>query len=210
MTSSADHHGRRVADPLEPEWARVPNYPRAQMTIESRRLAPDQPPSRFAGRAWFGTALALAGAVLLFLGWYGVSGRASIGEQMPYLASGSIPGAALVVAAAVVLASESTQRATQRTDALVAELHTLLVVEEEEEEAAVEAVEAAPVATVVAVVETSREPDAVVALPAGEYYHRAGCALVADKSGVEPLDAAAIDRRRLSACPVCEPDRPTA
>ena len=204
MTSSADHHGRRVADPLEPEWARVPNYPRAQMTMESRRLAPDQPPSRFAGRAWFGTALALAGAVLLFLGWYGVSGRASIGEQMPYLASGSIPGAALVVAAAVVLASESTQRATQRTDALVAELHTLLV----EEEAA--ALEAAPVATVVAVVETSREPDAVVALPAGEYYHRAGCALVADKSGVEPVDAAAIDRRRLSACPVCEPDRPTA
>lgn len=204
MTSSADHHGRRVADPLEPEWARVPNYPRAQMTMESRRLAPDQPPSRFAGRAWFGTALALAGAVLLFLGWYGVSGRASIGEQMPYLASGSIPGAALVVAAAVVLASESTQRATQRTDALVAELHTLLVVEEEA------AVEAAPVATVMAVVETSREPDAVVALPAGEYYHRAGCALVADKSGVEPLDAAAIDRRRLSACPVCEPDRPTA
>lgn len=203
MTSSADHHGRRVADPLEPEWARVPNYPRAQMTMESRRLAPDQPPSRFAGRAWFGTALALAGAVLLFLGWYGVSGRASIGEQMPYLASGSIPGAALVVAAAVVLASESTQRATQRTDALVAELHTLLVVEEA-------AVEAAPVATVMAVVETSREPDAVVALPAGEYYHRAGCALVADKSGVEPLDAAAIDRRRLSACPVCEPDRPTA
>ena len=203
MTSSADHHGRRVADPLEPEWARVPNYPRAQMTMESRRLAPDQPPSRFAGRAWFGTALALAGAVLLFLGWYGVSGRASIGEQMPYLASGSIPGAALVVAAAVVLASESTQRTTQRTDALVAELHALLV-----EEAA--AVEATPVATVVAVVETSREPDAVVALPAGEYYHRAGCALVADKSGVEPLDAAAIDRRRLSACPVCEPDRPTA
>ena len=203
MTSSADHHGRRVADPLEPEWARVPNYPRAQMTMESRRLAPDQPPSRFAGRAWFGTALALAGAVLLFLGWYGVSGRASIGEQMPYLASGSIPGAALVVAAAVVVASESTQRATQRTDALVAELHALLV-----EEAA--AVEATPVATVVAVVETSREPDAVVALPAGEYYHRAGCALVADKSGVEPLDAAAIDRRRLSACPVCEPDRPTA
>lgn len=203
MTSSADHHGRRVADPLEPEWARVPNYPRAQMTMESRRLAPDQPPSRFAGRAWFGTALALAGAVLLFLGWYGVSGRASIGEQMPYLASGSIPGAALVVAAAVVLASESTQRTTQRTDALVAELHALLV-----EEGA--AVEATPVATVVAVVETSREPDAVVALPAGEYYHRAGCALVADKSGVEPLDAAAIDRRRLSACPVCEPDRPTA
>ena len=203
MTSSADHHGRRVDDPLEPEWARVPNYPRAQMTMESRRLAPDQPPSRFAGRAWFGTALALAGAVLLFLGWYGVSGRASIGEQMPYLASGSIPGAALVVAAAVVLASESTQRTTQRTDALVAELHALLVEEGE-------AVEAAPVATVVAVVETSREPDAVVALPAGEYYHRAGCALVADKSGVEPLDAAAIDRRRLSACPVCEPDRPTA
>ena len=92
------------------------------MTVDASRFEPDPPRPRRAGRSWMGTALALAGAVLMFLGWWGVSGTASVGEQLPYLASGSIPGAALIVAAAVVLARESGERTTQRTDALIAEL----------------------------------------------------------------------------------------
>ena len=165
------------------------------MTTESRRAHSDQRRPILAGRGRIGAALGLAGAALSFLGWYGVSGRATIAEQMPYLASGSIPGAALVVAAAIVLASESTQRSTQRTDALVAELHALLT---EESLASPEAV----------VVETSQPPDMLVAVPDGQHYHRTRCELVVGKSGVEALDAAAIERRALSACPVCEPDRP--
>jgi hypothetical protein len=139
--------------------------------------------------------MGVAGAVMLFLGWWGVSGTATIGEQMPYIASGSLPGVALVVAAAIVLMSESTQRSTQRTDALIAELHQLLV-----EDVPVEAT-AAPGAI-------SDLPAGIVALSTGELYHAADCALVVGKPGVQPTSAAAIDERHLAACPICEPERP--
>jgi drug/metabolite transporter (DMT)-like permease len=148
-----------------------------------------------ADRGWLGAGLALAGAVMLFLGWYGVSGAATVGEQLPFVASGSIPGAALVVAAAVVLSRESAQRANRRTDALVAELHALLVEEVPPEPTAA-------VATVGPVL------DELVALPGSERYHRADCLLVAGKADVEPVDGTAVAERHLSACDVCEPDRP--
>ena len=139
--------------------------------------------------------MGVAGAVMLFLGWWGVSGTATIGEQMPYVASGSLPGVALVVAAAIVLMSESTQRSTQRTDALIAELHQLLV-----EDVLVEA----PVTESAA----GASPAGIVALNTGELYHQADCALVVGKTGVLPASAAEIDQRHLAACPICEPERP--
>jgi hypothetical protein len=165
------------------------------MASHPSNVSADEPRPRFAGRGLFGAALALTGVVLLFLGWWGVSGQPTIGEQMPYLASGTIPGAALLIAAALVLTSESSQGHAQRTDALVAELHSLLV-------------EETPATPRVPTVGEHDEPGVVVALPAGEHYHRSGCALVIGKAGIEPLDADAIERRHLTACSVCEPDRP--
>jgi hypothetical protein len=159
-----------------------------------RRRADDRPPPRAIVRSSFGAALALIGAVLLFLGWYGASGRSTIGEQMPYLASGSIPGAALLVAAAVVLAGESSQRAAERTHRLMVELHSLLV-----EDTPTSAVPAS---------QNSDVADGFVVVPSGEHYHRPTCALVAGKAGAERVDSAALPGRRLVACPVCEPDQP--
>ena len=167
------------------------------MTVDAPRLEPDQTRTRLAGRGWLGTTLALAGAVLSFLGWYGVSGTATVGEQLPYLASGSIPGAALIVAAAIVLARESGQRTEHRTDALIAELHSLLVQET-----------AASATTRLA--EPTVPSGALVVVPGGGRYHRAMCALVVGKSGVEEIDAAAAGEQHLLACPVCEPDKPAA
>jgi len=137
-------------------------------------------------------ALALVGVALSFLGWYGVSGRATIGEQVPYLASASIPGAALIVAAAVVLSAESAARATRRTDALIADLHAVLV-------------DAVPIDAEASA--TAPQDDTFVVPPGGEHFHRAGCALVVGKPAVELLDVDDVVRRRLSACPICEPDR---
>lgn len=166
------------------------------MTVESRLVsAPAR--RRIADQGWLGVALAVAGVVLLFLGWYGVSGAATVGEQLPYVASGSIPGAALVVAAAVILARESTQRGAERTDALIAELHALLV-------------EEVPVAPRAPAPDASLEHDGRVAMSTSEHYHRADCVLVAGKSGVDAVDTEAVERRHLSACQVCEPDRPVA
>lgn len=46
------------------------------------------------------------GVVLLVLGWYGVSGQATVAQQVPYLASASIPGAALVIGGLVLAGAE--------------------------------------------------------------------------------------------------------
>ena len=48
------------------------------------------PPRRLAA------ALAGVGAVLCVLGWYQISGQATVAQQLPYLASATIPGAALL------------------------------------------------------------------------------------------------------------------
>ncbi|MBR7825940.1 hypothetical protein KDK95_06445 [Actinospica sp. MGRD01-02] len=49
------------------------------------------PPRRLAA------ALAGAGAVLCVLGWYQISGQPTVPQQLPYLASATIPGAALLI-----------------------------------------------------------------------------------------------------------------
>ena len=60
-------------------------------------------------RAWAaGWAAVAAGALLCVLGWYGVSGERFAERQIPYLASCSIPGAALLVAGALLLAPART------------------------------------------------------------------------------------------------------
>jgi hypothetical protein len=165
------------------------------MATDTRHVAPDPLPRRGADPRWLGLALGLGGAVLLFLGWWGVSGAATVAEQLPYFASGSIPGAALVVAGAVLLARESGQRAARRTDDLIAQLHALLV-----EEAPDDAPAPEPVARL----------DGLVAIAGSDHFHRAECLLVAGKTAVERVDADAIARRQLTPCTVCEPERPEA
>ncbi|MCU1392630.1 MAG: hypothetical protein JWM34_1058 [Ilumatobacteraceae bacterium] len=159
------------------------------------------PRSRLSNRGIFGIVLAVGGVVFIFLGWYGVSGRPTLGEEMPYLASGTIPGAAMLVAAAVMLAGDANHRSMERTNAMMSELHTLLV----------EAVTDAPAGSTAPTVGAAEEAPAADALVAGErsdHVHRADCMLVVGKPGFTTADVALIRRRGLSACPVCEPDIP--
>ncbi|MEW6472795.1 MAG: hypothetical protein AB1679_11035 [Actinomycetota bacterium] len=44
-----------------------------------------------------GIALAAAGGVMIFLGWYSIHDKASVLEQIPYLASGSVGGLAAII-----------------------------------------------------------------------------------------------------------------
>lgn len=70
------------------------------------------------------------GVVLLVLGWYGVSGQSAVAQQLPYLASATIPGAALVIGGLVLAAAERARgRAAvdEATARRIAELHGLLV-----------------------------------------------------------------------------------
>lgn len=55
------------------------------------------PPRRLAA------ALTGVGAILCVLGWYQAAGQPTVPQQIPYLASATIPGAALLAAGAVAL-----------------------------------------------------------------------------------------------------------
>ncbi|MGC0332947.1 hypothetical protein RKD23_005937 [Streptomyces sp. SAI-170] len=135
---------------------------------------------------WAGWAALAAGAVLCVIGWYGVSGERFAERQLPYLASCTIPGAALIVAAAVLLAHGRDAIAAARVE----ELYALLVADEPAEEEP--GAGARPVA-----------PE-LVTVPGGTLVHRADCPLVAGKAGAVPVDERG--RGELAPCPVCEPD----
>ncbi len=161
-----------------------------------------RPPA--SGRALSGYALALVGVVLLFLGWYGVSGKALVEEQVPYLASATFPGVALVVAGAVLVAGDRSRRESQRAAEMVDALYELLT-EPAPDEAATpdrEAPAAAPLAA------PSPPNGAVVAVGEGSRFHQASCPLVEGKASTEPVGTAEIAARGLEPCPVCDPVPP--
>ncbi|MFC4505391.1 MULTISPECIES: hypothetical protein [Streptomyces] len=140
---------------------------------------------------WAGWAALAAGAVLCVAGWYGVSGERYAERQLPYLASCTIPGAALIVAGAVLL----TYGRVHAANARVEELYGLLVAVAEPADAR-EAVVPAPVAV-------SGELRMV---PGGTLWHRADCPLVAGKPQVVPVDGKLLAGGDLDPCPICEPD----
>jgi hypothetical protein len=131
---------------------------------------------------WLVTAV---GAALLVVGWYGISGESVVAKQLPYLASATIPGAALVVAGLLVAARP---HAAQHDRQLLAELHAALL---EPDGPAGEPTDGGLRAT-----------------EHGTTYHRPGCPLA--KYGAHRLTAEQVRERGLTACPVCDPDEPDA
>ena len=145
-------------------------------------------------REWSGWFVVAAGAVLCVLGWYGISGVSVAEQQLPYLASATIPGAALIVAGSVLIASRPARR-TEQADARIEALYALLVADGAPDEA----------------LPPHRAPEdaqTLLAVPGGTLYHRRDCPLVADKPTAEVVDAAAVAGRSLTPCPVCEPHAP--
>lgn len=138
---------------------------------------------------WAAFAALATGAVLCVIGWYGISGERFAERQLPYLASCTVPGAALIVAGAVLLTHGRNALAAARVE----ELYGLLVATGPEapgERAAQE-----PVAT----------SDDLMAVPGGTLWHRADCPLVSGKAQAVPLTAAALADGSLTPCPICEP-----
>jgi hypothetical protein len=145
-------------------------------------------------RPGLGWILVVAGAVTLFLGWFGVSGEAVTAKQLPYLASAGLAGMALFILAAVFLATDEIRRQFGRLDALERRMDDLyrLFVDE-----LANAPDGAP--------DTADAAATVpVALPTGTTYHRADCALVAGKPATS-VTAVEVDARGLRPCRVCEP-----
>ena len=157
------------------------------------------PATARAVREWPGWFAAAAGAVLCVLGWYGVSGESVVERQVPYLASATVPGAALLVAGAVLAAGRGARR-SERADRAIEQLCALLVAED-----GVAGEETVATSEVGDSVNGSAEPAALLAVPEGTLYHRPDCPLVAGKPSAQPVDAAQVRERSLTPCPVCEP-----
>ncbi|GGX50436.1 hypothetical protein GCM10010515_17320 [Streptomyces fructofermentans] len=143
---------------------------------------------------WAGWAALAAGAVLCVLGWYGISGERYAERQLPYLASCTVPGAALVVAGAVLLAQGRNALAAARVE----ELYALLVAAGPDDAERPGETAAAPVA-----IGTD-----LLMVPGGTLWHRADCPLVAGKQDALPVDSRLLAGGGLAPCPICEPDAP--
>jgi hypothetical protein len=174
------------------------------MVAKPTRAAATEPPPPPETRNLVGYAAVVIGAVLLFLGWYGVSGYANVGQQIPYLASASIPGAALVIAGAVLVANDRTRRSDERAAAMVDALYRLLTESAGNDAAAPGEAGANPQN----VTTSSAPPGTLVQVGNGSRFHRPECALVDGKAKVVTVDAADIAEHHLSACPICDPPSP--
>ena len=144
---------------------------------------------------WTGWAALAAGAVLCVVGWYGVSGERYTARQLPYLASCTVPGAALIVAGAVLLAHGRGTAGAVRPE----ELYGLLTAAAPDTAGSGDTGGAPAAAAPVAV---SGE---TLMVPGGTLYHRADCPLVAGKPRAVPVDGRLIATGGLGPCPVCEP-----
>jgi hypothetical protein len=136
---------------------------------------------RVVAGAPLGWVVTAAGAALLVVGWYGISGESIVAKQLPYLASATIPGAALLVAG-LLLAARA--RTGERDRQLLADLHAALLTSEP-----------APA--------QPATDEGLWATAQGQTYHRAGCRLA--RYGAEPITEAEVRERGLEPCPVCEP-----
>ncbi|MFD3948298.1 hypothetical protein [Streptomyces sp. NPDC058579] len=133
---------------------------------------------------WGGLAAVAGGAVLCVLGWYGISGERFAERQLPYLASCTVPGAALIVAGAVSVAGALLVTGTAGGDRAPTTAKGPTLPDETESET-----DPAP---------SSTEPP--VRVPGGTLAHRPDCPLVAGRADAEPAGEAELDP-----CPVCEP-----
>ncbi len=153
-------------------------------------------------RPWAGWILVGAGALLMLIGWLGVSREAIPAKQIPYLVSGGIGGVFLCVLGAYFLGTQEIRNDSGRLDRLermVEELHLVLLRRPD-----------APDITAQHALEepstngSSGRARRVAAVAGGDLFHRLDCRMAAGKD-VEELTPAAARKRGLRPCPACEP-----
>jgi hypothetical protein len=181
----------------------------ARSTSPFRRSATDDEPDpqilwrwmADAVRPWVGWGFIAVGALLVLLGYLGVSREAIVEKQVPFLVSGGIGGVLLCIVGAYFLGTEELRKDSGRLDRLeqmVEELHGALLERPDAPES---------------ITTPSSNGHAValelVAVEGGETFHRVDCAMAAGKDvvAVTPDDAA---NQGLRPCPLCEPAEATS
>jgi hypothetical protein len=152
------------------------------------------------------------GALVILIGYLGVSRNALVAKQLPYLISGGIGGIALVGVGAVFLGTEELRRDSGRLDRLermVIELHAVLLDRPDAPEVQSDAprpAKASPSRPRPDSGHTNGKPN-LVALPVGQSYHRPDCTMVQSKPAVEVVTDREVADRGLKPCRLCEPDQ---
>jgi ABC-type nickel/cobalt efflux system permease component RcnA len=155
--------------------------------------------ARWAGHAmrpYAGWIFIGAAALLILLGYLGVSRESIVGKQMPYLLSGGIGGVLLAVVGAYFLGTEELRKDSNRLDRLEQQVHDL--------HAALIARPDAPTAEQPSPNGDRQGVSSVVVVDSGETFHRSDCSLAAGKDSTQ-LTPAAASKRGLRPCPLCEP-----
>jgi hypothetical protein len=168
-----------------------------------RQTARSGPARWLSPTGWLGVALGVVGAALLVVGWWRVSGESLLALQLPYVVSASLPGAALVIAGACLLAGESTRRQVSDSAEMVAMLYELLT-EASEPPAATRSAATDMSATGAATAPATGAATELLAVPGATRYHRSGCVLVEGKPA-PVVGADSIRARGLRPCPICMP-----
>jgi hypothetical protein len=149
-------------------------------------------------RPWLGWILIAAGALLMLLGYFGVSREAEPGKQIPYLVSGGIGGMFLAVLGAYFLGTQEMRRDSGRLDrveSMVEELHGALL----------RRPDAPDVTTPNGHAEESNGGSRrVVAMEGADLYHRVTCSMVVGKDA-KAMTPAAARKQGLEPCPLCTP-----
>ena len=148
-----------------------------------------------ATRPVIGWVLLGIAAVIILIGWIGVSGTPVVAKQIPYVVSGGIGGVLLALVGAYFLGTEELRKDSGRLDRLermVLELHDALLSRDDAPRPAHE--------------DTSNSNgQAYVSLAGSDVYHRPDCAMVASKASVAKVAPSTIQRRSLTPCSLCEP-----
>ena len=159
---------------------------------------------RWVGRAtrpWAGWVFLGVGALLILLGYLGVSREAVVAKQIPYLVSGGIGGVLLAVVGAYFLGTEELRKDSGRLDRLermVEELHGALLEQADGATAAADELSGNGAGV------TRSTPEKVYAVAGGQTFHAEGCSVLAGKDA-ESISADDARARDLRPCRVCEP-----
>ena len=149
-----------------------------------------------ATRPWVGWVFIGIGALLVLLGYLGVSRESIVEKQIPFLVSGGIGGVLLCVVGAYFLGTEELRKDSGRLDRLetmVQDLHDALLVQRDD----------APKPVVVDTGSNGHAPE-LIAVVGGETFHRSDCVMAGGKE-VESVTAGSAASRGLQPCPLCEP-----
>ena len=190
------------------EGTRMPDEPAG-----TTRHDDDEPDPRLlwqwvsaAVRPWLGWILIGVGALLMLLGYLGVSREALPAKQIPYLVSGGIGGMFLAVLGAYVLGTQEIRNDSGRLDRIeqmVLELHQVLLRRPDAPDLTVMA-ESASANGESTANGTSPRVRRVVVVDGGELFHLASCEMVAGKESTEIAPATA-RKRGMEPCPACAP-----